>query len=100
MMFVTLSGIVIEVRPEQLKKALPPMLVTLSGITLLLHPMKRVFVVVFIIALQLSLLSYTELFASTEIDVRPEQPEKAEDPMLVTLSGIVMELRPEQFWKA
>ena len=47
-MLVTLSGIVTEVRESQLKKAEPPMLVTLpsSGITLLLQPMISVFVAV------------------------------------------------------
>ena len=30
------------------------------------------------------------------IDVSPEQPENAEKPMLVTPSGIVIEVRPEQ----
>ncbi len=34
------------------------------------------------------------------IEVRPEQPEKAEYPMYVTLLGIVMEVRPEQPEKA
>jgi len=34
------------------------------------------------------------------IEVRPEQPEKAFEPMLVTLFGIVIEVRPEQPEKA
>ena len=34
------------------------------------------------------------------IDVRPEQPEKAKSPMLVTLLGIVMDVRLEQPEKA
>ena len=34
------------------------------------------------------------------MDVRPEQFLKAELPMLVTLLGIVMDVRPEQPWKA
>ena len=33
-------------------------------------------------------------------EVRPEQPKKALDPMLVTLSGMVTEVRPEQPQKA
>ena len=32
--------------------------------------------------------------------MRPEQPEKAEFPILVTEFGIVMEVRPEQLLKA
>ena len=34
------------------------------------------------------------------IEVRPEQPQKAELPILVTDSGIVIEVRPEQPQKA
>ena len=34
------------------------------------------------------------------IDVSPEQPENAQVPMLVTLSGIVTDVRPEQPEKA
>ena len=33
-------------------------------------------------------------------EVKPLQPEKAEDPMLVTLLGIVTEVKPEQPEKA
>ena len=33
-------------------------------------------------------------------EVRPEQPEKACSPMLVTLEGMVMEVRLEQSKKA
>ena len=37
---------------------------------------------------------------SKVMDVRLEQPEKAELPMLVTLFGMVMEVRLVQPWKA
>ena len=62
-MLVTLSGIAILVKPEQEAKALLPMLATLSGITML---------------------------------VNPEQEAKASFPMLFTLSGIVTLVKPEQ----
>ncbi len=35
-----------------------------------------------------------------EIDVRPEQPQKASEPMEVMLLGIIIEVRPEQPRKA
>ena len=34
------------------------------------------------------------------MDVKLVQPEKAEFPMLVTLSGMVMDVNPLQLWKA
>ena len=34
------------------------------------------------------------------MEVRPEQLEKAEFPIVFTLSGMVIEVRLEQFWKA
>ena len=54
-MLVTLSGIVTEVRPEQPEKAQSPMLVTLLGILVVLHPEISSFVDVSMIALQLFL---------------------------------------------
>ena len=118
-MLVTLLGIDIEVRPEQPKKALFPILATLLGIIVFLHPAIKVFVAVSIIALQLSRESYIELLSSTIIEVRPlqelnallpmlitllgmvtdvslEQPENASYPMVVTLLGMVMEVRLKQ----
>ena len=76
------------------------MLVTLLGIVLLLQPINRVLVAVSIIALQLSRLSYLVLPSSTTIEVREEQPPKADFPMLVTLLGIMIEAREEQSPKA
>ena len=88
------------------------MLVTEFGITVLMHPAISVFVIVSIIALQLSRESYfvfpdstsivarLEQFSNTlpfilatefgiETLVRSEQPENAELPMLVTELGMV-----------
>ena len=95
-MLVTLLGIDIEVRPEQPKKALFPILATLLGIIVFLHPAIKVFVAVSIIALQLSRESYIELLSSTIIEVRPLQELNALLPMLVTLLGIDIEVRPKQ----
>ena len=53
-MLVTLLGMVIDVKPLQLEKALSPMLVMLLGMTVFLHPAISVFVSVSIIALQFS----------------------------------------------
>lgn len=95
------------------------MLVTLLGIVVFLHTNTNTFVLVSIIALQLSLLSYFGLPASTLIQVIASQPENeslaifvtdfgmntevrleqsmnALSPMLVTEFGIVTEVRPEQ----
>ena len=99
-MEVTLLGIVIEVRPEQPEKEESPMEVTLLGIIVDLHPAISSLVDVLIIALQLLRESYTIFPFSTTIEVRPEQLEKAELSMDVTLVGMVTEVRPEQDWKA
>ena len=72
------------------------MLVTLLGITVLLEPAISVLVAVSMMALQFSRESYFELLASTFIEVRPEQLEKARSLMYVTLLGMVTEVRPEQ----
>ena len=65
------------VKPVQPENADSPMLVTLSGITVFLQPDISLFVAVSIIALQLFLLSYTVLFSSTTILVKPVQPSNA-----------------------
>ena len=72
------------------------MFVTLLGIIVLQHPSNRLFVSDSIIALQLSRESYIELLSSTIIEVRPLQEPNALLPMLVTLLGIDIEVRPEQ----
>ena len=69
-MLVTPLGIVTLVKLVQPLKALLPMLVTLFGITVFLHPVIKVFVAVSIIALQLFLESYVLLLLSTVIDTR------------------------------
>jgi len=53
-MLFTLLGNVSSVKPEQPQKAEFPMLVTLFGMTLFLHPAIKVLVSVSIIELQLS----------------------------------------------
>ena len=83
-MLVTLFGIVTEVRLVQPENAPSPMLVTLLGITVFLQPTISVFVAVSMIALQPFRESYSILPERTVIEVSPEQPEKAEEPMLVT----------------
>ena len=76
-----------DVKPKQPLKAEPAIDVTPSGITVFLHPATNSLVEVFIIALQDSLESYTGLPSSTTIDVKPEQPSKAESPIDVTELG-------------
>ena len=71
------------------------MLVTLDGIIVLLNPWINVLVAVSIIALQLFLLSYVWLLLSTTMLVKLLQPANGASPMLVTLDGIVIEVRPE-----
>ena len=95
-MVVTLLGMVMEVRPEQPKNALLPMLVTLLGIMVFLHPNMSELFDVLMIALQLLRESYSVLPGSTMMEVRPEQAPNTLLPMLVTLLGMVMEVRPEQ----
>ena len=72
-MLVMLSGMVIDVRPLPQKALLPmlPMLVTLVGIIVFLHPIIRVFDAVSMMALQFSRESYIGLPSATEIEVRP-----------------------------
>ena len=70
-MLVTLLGMVTDVRPLQPENALRPMLVTLFGIIVFLHPTMSVFVDVSIMALQLLRESYTLLPLATFISARP-----------------------------
>ena len=97
---VTLLGIFIDVRPKQLWKATVPMLVTLLGMIDVLQPAIRVLLAVSIIALQLSRESYFGFSDATSMDTRFEQPRNTEPPMLVTLFGIVTEVSPEHLSKA
>jgi hypothetical protein len=89
-----------EVMPAQLRKALPPIIVTVLGITVFLQPHKRVFDDVPIIALQLSRESYTVLPSSTVMEVKPVQSMKASDWISVTEPGMVKEVRLLQLRKA
>ncbi len=83
-----------DVKPLQNKKQLFPKLVTDSGIWLFLQPAIIIFLEDLMIALQLSLESYTGLSASTTILSRPSHPAKQASPKLVTELGMVMEVKP------
>ena len=86
---VTLSGIVMLVRPL-LIKAFPSMVVTLSGIFIsfrALQPEKAAFP---ILVIPLEIVTF----------FRDEQPEKTEPSMLVTPPGIVTSVKPVQPEKA
>jgi hypothetical protein len=81
-MKVTPSGMMIE---EELvvskhEKALCPMILTLLGIIVLLHPKISSFVPVLIMALQLSRESYTGLFGSTTMELSLSHIRKADCP--------------------
>ena len=93
-MLITLEGIKMDVKPLQPRNAHIPMLVTLEGIFVFLHPAIKVFEDVLIIALQLFRESKTEFPDSTTIEVKPPQSINALPPMLVTLEGIVTEVKP------
>ena len=91
--YVTELGMVRDVKPVQPEKALLTIDVTELGITVFLHPAINSLAEVFIIALQDSLESYTGLPSSTTIDVKPEQPSKADLPIDVTELGMVMDVK-------
>ena len=93
---VTLSGISIEFKEEQLSKAESPIEVTLSGIIVVAQPTIKVLVEVSIIALQSSLESYIEFPSFTMIELKEVQYEKASSPIEVTPFPIVTELKEEQ----
>ena len=82
-----------EARLLQPSNAEIPIEVTLLGIIVAEQPALRQLLLVSIMALQLSRESYVVLPSSTMMEVRLLQPEKAEPPMLATLSGMVMEVR-------
>lgn len=81
-------------------KAWSPMAVTVLGIVVLLHPKMSLLVAVSIMALQLFLLSYVVLLASTVMDVNPLQYKKIFPSILVTEEGMVMDVRLWQLRKA
>lgn len=78
-MVVTLFGIVMSVSPAQSANANAPILLTPSGITVVLHPEISEFDALTIMALQLLRLSYTVLPLSTTIELRFMQPENGLD---------------------
>ena len=71
--------------------------VTLLGITVFLHPTMSLLVDVSMMALQLLRESKVALPASTIIDDKAVQPEKTDPATMVTLLGIVTEVRLVQF---
>ena len=100
-MLVTLLGIVTEVKLVQPLKALVSMLVTPSGIT------KFVTSTLFTYrclaqynGLQLKLIKAILHHAAISViftEVKPVHPRKAYNPMLVTLLGIVTEVKLDMF---
>jgi hypothetical protein len=93
---VTPLGIVMLVKELHPENEFVPMVVTLLGIIVFLQPKTNVFVVVSIIALQLSLESYTEFPSSTTMFDKELLLPK--EPLIwVTFLGIVIEVREEQF---
>ena len=94
-MLVTPSGIITLVRPLQPENALPPMLVTLSGIfTSPLTPMRTVVPSLFNTRPLAD--EYCGLPAATEMFVSSLQPSKSQRLMLVTPFPIVTLVRPLQ----
>ena len=99
-MSVTLAGMSIDSRLEQPLKADSPMLVTVAGMTVFLHPATSLLVRVSIIALQSSRQSYLVLPLATVMLAKLEQPRNEVERMLVTFSGMVIDARLEQLEKA
>ena len=97
---VTLSEITIEVSESQPAKASSPISVTLSGMIVCEQPCINVLVVVSIIALQLSRLSYLGLPSATMILFNALQPTKALSPISVTFAGIIILFNEVQISKA
>ena len=81
------------INPVQLEKAWSPIAVTLLGIIVFLQPVTNLFVSFSIIALQLSLLSYTVFFSFTFILVNPE-PANVYVPICFIFSLIVILVIP------
>src|SRR5574344_1477618 len=99
-MLVTLLGMLTDVKVEQLWNARSPMLVTPLGMVVVLQPVISVFPSLDRMALH-SLLSpsvdrYAVLLASTVIVVTPEQPSKTRVPILMTLVGMLTDVRSEE----
>ena len=101
-MDVTDFGIVMDVSSEHEEKAPSYIVVTVSGIIVLLQPAISALVFFSIIALQLFLESYVLLFESTANFVSFEQLEKLEKPLPISLTelGMKTDLIPVQPLKA
>ena len=74
-----------------------PILVTVLGMIVFLHPAMSLLEDFSITALQPSRESYIKLEPSTWIDSK-EEPEKTDSLMFVTLDGMVIEVKLLQFW--
>ena len=92
-MLVTLSGIIMEARPEHSAKAESPIHDTLWGINVFWQPATRTFDSVSMMALQSSRESYLGLSESTLIEIKLIHPEKDLNPIVNTLLGIKIEVR-------
>ena len=90
----------IEGKSRNMAKAKLPIVATVLGIVVGLHPVMSLLVAVSIIALQPFLLSYTVLPASTVMDVKLLQYTKALPSMWVTEAGMVIEVNLVQSLKA
>ena len=89
-----------DVRAVQFLKASLPILVTVLGMVVVLHPTIRVLSAFCMMALQLSRESKAVLSESTDIEAKAVQPVKADQPIDVTELGMVIEVRAMQFPKA
>jgi hypothetical protein len=92
---VTPLGMVIDVKLLQPEKAETPILLTPSGIFEFLQPATNVLVRVPMIQLQLLRESYKALSLDTTIELNSQQPSKIPFPMVVTLWGIDIEVKPQ-----
>ena len=93
-MLTTELGMVTPVSPVQYSNASAAMLFTVLGIVLTLNPINNTSVAFSMMALQLSRESYVEFPASIVTLLNPLQPEKAQPWMFVTLAGMEMEISP------
>ena len=95
-MLVTLFGIVMLVRLLQPENARSLMLVTLPSVGMMLVWQPEIKVLVAVSIRQFPAEWYFVFFASTVMLVRLVHPENTPLPMLVTLFGIVIPVRPSQ----
>lgn len=95
-MVLTEFGMVSEDISEHELNALSPIMVTVLGIIVALHPEISLFVDVSMIALQPSLESYTALSGTTTMLTKLLQPENTPSRIEVTDLGIVTEVKSLQ----